>query len=427
MKKLIILFLIFGSFSSQGQSLYFPPTNGNSWDTLSAFSLGWCTNYLDTLDDYLVNENSRAFILLKDGKIVHEKYFNGFHLDSAHAWNSAGKTMTAFLIGLAQQENKLSINHKTSDYLGIGWTSAPQAKEDLITIKHQLSMNSGLDDSLDPYCTDDTCLQYLSDAGTRWAYHNGPYTLLQDVLQSATGLHPTIYRNQKMLSSTGISGAFIKIGYNKIFFSNPRSMARFGLLMLNKGIWNGTPILTDTNYYNQLITPSQHLNNSYGYLWWLNGQSSFMLPSTQVVFLGKLYPNMPDDAYAALGADNQLLVVVPSRNIVFIRMGNAASSNLIGPQMVHEIWQILDKLMCAPQSVNNIASLREVQIFPVPTKDEITIVATDYLAATLYSLQGHKLGATNTNVLNVAELPEGFYLLGVRTKSGVIYKKLLKK
>ncbi|MBK6945843.1 MAG: hypothetical protein IPH21_14410 [Flavobacteriales bacterium] len=54
-------------------------------------------------------------------------------------------------------------------------------------------------------------------------------------------------------------------------------MARFGLLMLNQGTWNTTPIMTDMNYFTDMTTPSQTINNSYGYLWWLNGQTSYHL------------------------------------------------------------------------------------------------------------------------------------------------------
>ncbi len=112
MKIILFLTALSWSLNISAQNLYFPPTTGTTWDTLNANSLDWCTNYLDTLDNYLIQEDSKAFILLKDGKIVHEKYFGTFNADSTHQWNSAGKTITAFAIGLAQGEKKLSINDK---------------------------------------------------------------------------------------------------------------------------------------------------------------------------------------------------------------------------------------------------------------------------------------------------------------------------
>ena len=235
-----IIFILIGFFSlahrANAQALYFPPVVGNTWDTLSAGSLGWCTDKVDTLYDYLASNNSKAFILLKDGKIVFEKYFGTFTVDSAWYWASAGKSLTSFIVGIAQQENLLSINDTTSNYLGNGWTIAPLQKERAITIKNQLTMTTGLDDGVaDNHCTIDTCLQYLADADTRWAYHNAPYTLLDSVLESATGTSLNNYFQQKIKTPTGINGIYIPSGFNNVFYSKPRAMARFGLFILNKG------------------------------------------------------------------------------------------------------------------------------------------------------------------------------------------------
>jgi len=174
MNHLITLSLLFFCFSTFGQNLYFPPTSGDDWETILPEDLNWCDDNIQDLRSYLESQNTKAFIILKDGKIVIEEYFDGFERDDAHQWNSAGKTLTAFLTGIAQEQDLLDINDKTSDYLGKGWTTLSEEKEDLITIKNQLTMTSGLDDSGDPFCTDSDCLIYLEDAGNRWAYHNGP-------------------------------------------------------------------------------------------------------------------------------------------------------------------------------------------------------------------------------------------------------------
>ncbi|MCS6818607.1 MAG: beta-lactamase family protein, partial [Chitinophagales bacterium] len=164
---------------STAQNIYFPPISGNTWDTLSTQSLNYCQDKIDELYSYLDSNNTKAFILLKDGKIVLEKYFGSHTQNTPWQWASAGKTITALLVGIAQQEKLLSIHDPTSKYLGAGWTSCSPAQEASITIRHQLTMTSGLDDGVaDPYCTLDTCLIYKADAGTRWAYHNAPYKLL---------------------------------------------------------------------------------------------------------------------------------------------------------------------------------------------------------------------------------------------------------
>ena len=78
-------------------------------------------------------------------------------------------------------------------------------------------------------------------------------------------------------------------------------MARFGQLILNEGQWNQNDILGDGVYYNAMTNTSQEHNESYGYLWWLNGKNSFIVPQTQYVFDGKLSPNTPSDMFVAMG------------------------------------------------------------------------------------------------------------------------------
>ena len=374
MKKLIVLLFLLQSYSGHTQSLYFPPLIGNTWDTISPSTLGWCEPKIDSLLDYLEAKNSKAFILLKAGKIVIEKYFGTFTIDSVWYWASAGKTLTGFTVGIAQQEGLLSIQDTSSDYLGNGWTVCPPLKEDKITIRHQLTMSSGLDDGVpDHYCTLDTCLQYLADAGTRWAYHNGPYTLLDSVIESATGQSLNSYFTQKVKNPTGMTGAFFPSGYNNVFFSKPRSMARFGLLMLNQGNWNGNQILTDTSYFQQMVNSSQTLNPSYGYLTWLNGKSSFMVPGLQFNFPGSFSPNAPSDMIAALGKDGQIINIVPSQNLVYIRMGNAPGVGEVPFTFNDTVWIKLNEVMCNTTSLNNLTSETSFSVSPNPFHDVITI------------------------------------------------------
>ena len=124
-----------------------------------------------------------------------------------------------------------------------------------------------------------------------------------------------------------MNGLWIKTpNSNNILFSNARSMARFGLLLLNKGKWDNTPILNDENYFNSQMSTSQNLNLSYGYLTWLNGKSSSMVPNLRTVFPRSIIPEAPSDLYAALGKNDQKIYVVPSLQLVVVRMGNPAGS-----------------------------------------------------------------------------------------------------
>ncbi|MGB5388173.1 MAG: serine hydrolase, partial [Eudoraea sp.] len=128
-------------------SLYFPNTASDDWATVSPEELGWNTNNKQPLIDFLEEKDTKAFLILKDGKIAMEEYFGTFKKDSVWYWASAGKTLTAFTVGIAQEKQLLDLNDKTSDYLGEGWTSAPADKENLITIWNQLTITSGLKDT----------------------------------------------------------------------------------------------------------------------------------------------------------------------------------------------------------------------------------------------------------------------------------------
>jgi CubicO group peptidase (beta-lactamase class C family) len=366
--RTIIVFMLFLFAASVSAQSYFPPNGSSEWDTLSPSDFDWCADKIDSLYTFLDEANSKSFILLKDGKIVLEQYFDE-HTDSSYwYWASAGKTLSSFLFGIAQEEGFLNINDTTTYYLGSGWTYSSPEEEEKITIWNQLTMTSGLDDGVsNPFCTDDSCLIYLAEPETRWAYHNAPYTLLRPVLENATGQGINIYANQRLLNPIGMDGVFSYVGYDNVFSSTTRSMARFGLLIQNNGEWDGTQILSDEDYFSQMINTSQALNESYGYLWWLNGKSSFMLPGTQFVFDGSLFPNAPNDVIAALGKNGQIINVVPSENMVWIRMGNASSTELVETNLNIGIWNYINDLSCVStvESFTNTYSKKLIKIVDV--------------------------------------------------------------
>ena len=353
MNRIIIVFCFCLFSKSSISQTYFPPNNSTVWDTISHVNLNWCQNKIDSLYSFLDTNNTKSFVLLKNGKIVLEQYFNGHSDTSNWYWASAGKTITSFLVGMAQEEGYLEITDTTSDYLGDGWTNCNLIQEKKITIWNQLTMTTGLDDSVSFDCTNDTCLVYLSDPGTRWAYHNAPYTLLRPVIENATGQGINLYAYQKLLNPIGMNGLFIYSGYNNIFNSTSRSMARFGLLILNNGKWDGNQIMSDTNYFNQMLNTSQMLNESYGYLWWLNGKTSSMFPGIQFIFNGDITPNAPDDLVSALGKNGQIINVVPSENLVWVRMGEAPDSSLVPHDLNIAIWNYINDLPCTTLSIED--------------------------------------------------------------------------
>jgi CubicO group peptidase (beta-lactamase class C family) len=314
---------------SNPEVMYFPPSDGTTtWETKSIESLGWNQSAVQPLLNFLSEKNSKSFIVLVNGRIVLENYFNGHSATTPWYWASAGKTLTATVTGIAQDEGLLNIENKVSDYLGTGWTSAPLAKENLIKCKNLLSMNSGLNDALG----DDVSaanLQYVADAGLRWAYHN-VYVKLQDVVAQASGQTWSNYFNTKLRDKIGMTGgAWIQSDGLSVYWSTSRNMARFGLLALNKGKWKENTIVNE-NFMSQSSNTSQTTNLSYGYMWWLNGKTSYKLPQTQFQFQGSLIPTAPADMYCALGKNDQKIYVVPSKKMVIIRMGEAADDISFG-------------------------------------------------------------------------------------------------
>lgn len=400
--------------------MYFPPNGTDEWDSTTPESLGWCTEEIAGLYSYLETNNTNAFIVLKDGKRVLEAYFNDFTPDQNHTWNSAGKCLVATLIGIAQKNGELAITDKTSDYLGVGWTSEPKEKEDLITIKHQLTMTTGMDDEGNRWqCTDDTCLHYVADAGTRWSYHNAAYNLLRDVLESATGQNINVYQYQKLSNIIGMQGSWLKVGYFDLFVSQARSAARFGLLCLNKGIWDGTPVLDDPDYFTAMTTRSQEINKSYGYLWWLNGQPSYMIPMSQVVFSGMLDPNAPPTLFSALGKDGQFIDIWPEQNIVVVRMGMAPNGDDAVPIDFHRgMWEKLMKLIC---NVDNVREVKSIQfnLYPNPATDELNIEIAEPLSKVqIYNTTGNLMLSSTEYKTDISNLAKGIYLVKVTSVNG---------
>ena len=411
--RLIVVAALLLSINVKAQVAYFPPLLGATWDTLSPQRFAYQPNRIDSLYSFLEQKNTKAFLLLRDGKIVLERYFGAFTRDSLWQWASAGKTITSMAIGIAQQDRRLSIDATSSSIMGNGWTSEPLAKEQLITVRNQLTMTSGLDDGVpESACTTPACLLYKADAGTRWAYHNAPYTLLDSVIERSTGQSLNQFVGQRIRNRIGMGGQFVKVHYDNVYFSTPRGMARFGLLMLNRGTWKTTPVLTDTAYYRQMVNSSNPLNLSYGYLWWLNGKASYRQPGTQFITQGPLTPNAPADMHSAMGKDGQLLCVVPSKKMVVVRMGkrpDLSNGAAVSIGFANDMWKYI-RLLTGTVRVQPVSQSVAPRVWPNPTSGKLTLDGICGIA-TLHDLEGRKCLTISGNEADLTDLPNGVYYL----------------
>lgn len=411
----IVLFIICFSIV-KAQTLYFPPLTGSTWDTISSQSINWCQPRIDSLYNYLQVKNTKSFIILKNGKIVLEKYFGTYTADSLHYWASASKSLTGFLAGIAQHKGYIAINNKVSQYIGTGWTSAPLAKEDLITVKNLLQMTSGLNDAPPLPCNNEdtakACLTFSVNAGTRWAYHTGAYKKVQDVISTSAAMNYNVVTNNWIEAQTGMSGTW----YQQVYYSKARDMARFGLLVLNKGIWANDTIMKDSLYFKEMINSSQSLNRAYGYLWWLNGKVDFMTPGSQIVFPGTLMPNAPMDMFAALGKNDQKIYVVPSQKLVVIRQGNTAGGfNLAASAFDNVLWDYINKLNCTSAGVDELEFASKIFIYPNPARDLLNISSNiPFKTVSLSNYLGQNCEAKMiNNSIDISQMQKGLYFLTI--------------
>jgi CubicO group peptidase (beta-lactamase class C family) len=321
---------------------YFPPLTGDEWETVTPTDAGWDAGRLEEALSFAEEHNSAAIVLVSGGRIVAERYWRDWDLHRSAAIASCQKSITALLTGVAQEDGSLRITDCVADHLGAGWSQAPPEAESRISIRHLLTMTSGLDDRL----------RYVADAGTRWYYNTPAYYRTKGVIEQATGMSMNDYTRAKLWNRIGMQDS---LWFGDLFGSPPaqqhrtsaRDMARFGLMVLAGGAWAGQDIISDKTYLSDMLGSSQELNPAYGYLWWLNGKDRFVLPGlASRTGDGSFIPAAPADMVCALGAGDKKIYVVPSLNLVVTRHGEAAGMDRAEAvsSFDNQLWQ---KLMAA--------------------------------------------------------------------------------
>jgi CubicO group peptidase (beta-lactamase class C family) len=320
-------------------SLYFPPSDGSPWQSVRPVEAGFDSAALASALDWAGTQESFGIVVLWRGRIVAERYWAGWTSNTRGPLFSAGKSITSALVTQMIAEGKLSLDTSVSAILGAGWSRATTG-ESAITVRHLMAMASGLNDSL----------QRVVAPGATFYYNNPAYYQLFGVLSEVSGLTVPQLAASRIFTPIGMTRALAientdtgEPGY--VFAASARDFARFGLLLQAGGRWNGAPVLTDSAALRQSRQYAGTDNLSYGWLWWLNGGASHRTPGPYLLptNAGPLIPSAPSDLVAALGLDDKKLYLVPSRELVIVRLGDRApvagpGSPEAGSSFDNEFW-----------------------------------------------------------------------------------------
>ena len=272
-------------------------------------------------------KNTQGVVVTRRGTLVAEWYEDGRDATSyAGSWSMA-KSFTSALVGIAIDEHKIpGVDVKLVDYYP-EWAGSPRAE---ITLENVLQMSTGLEwvedynvnnanssDVVKLVFTTDSPLAYVvakpleSPPNTMFEYSSGNTLLLSGVLQKATGKRAGDYAQEKLFGKLDMTNAQwwrAKTGETLTYCCvdmTSRDFARFGLLYMQHGLWDGEQIVPAAWIDASLTSASTYAG--YGYQWWLEGKTDSRLPA---------------DLFMANGHDGQYIYVVPSLDLVVVRNGH---------------------------------------------------------------------------------------------------------
>jgi CubicO group peptidase (beta-lactamase class C family) len=366
MLKAAAILLMLPVAVSVAQDIYFPAEE--NWQMVDPVDTGWSVAGLEAVLAYAAEQRSSGLVMLLDGRILAEGYWEVGPPAGGDAGGypqlivdrtaegqtvedvaSLQKSIASVLAGIARGRGMLDFDAPVSDYIDNGWSRADADQEAAITVRHLLTMTSGLA----PQGT------FVAPAGEQFTYNTPVYMKLLQVLEAASGQRLNEFMSEALATRIGMSnsswaartwmppglapeaapgggmapGGMAMGGaagmapgsFNAAtaFRSSARDLARLGLLMLAEGMWDGEDIVGDPGYFEEAFNPSQPYNEAYGLLWWLNGGTTINDRRSPVMQEGMLLPTAPDDLVAALGGLGRKIYIVPSLGLVVSRLGDA--------------------------------------------------------------------------------------------------------
>lgn len=341
-------------------SVAFPPAAG-PWPAVDPTEEGWDPEGLEAVLAHAGGHGSTALLVTLHGRVLAERTWPppaGLQAEvradgtTREDVASAQKSVTSLLVGIAHTRGLLDLDDPVCAHLGGGWSGAPPEHERAVTVRHLLSMTSGLDDAL----------RAVAPPGERWDYNLGAgYHTLKRVLVAASGLSLDRLSRDWLFDPVGAADtawaaralpAVVPEGLRPMLcypdgapleglHTTARDLARFGLLVLAGGVWDGVD-LGLAAYLAEALVPSSAHNPAYGLLWWLNGRSWQLAPRNPTPVEGWLVPDAPADLVAALGALGRSVHVVPSQGLVVVRTGaDPGDTPLAASGFGRTLWTLL--------------------------------------------------------------------------------------
>ena len=313
--------------------------------------------FTNDLDTYLKENNTSSFLVSEKGKIIVEKEFKvqkNFNPKSLMFFNllrhgfiegrsqedvaSIQKSIVSSLIGIAQQKGLIDINESVTSYIG-KWTLLPKEKERLITVKNLLTMTSGLD----------VDLNYDAEPGLKWLYNTRAYSQLIYILEKTSGLAINELSSEWLFKELQMNETFWKerkkglMGFSKDsakygLVTTAKDLLKFGEFILNGGEVGTNHVISDIDFFDDTFLKSQNMNEAYGYLWWLNNSGTHMTWEKELSS-GNLFSHAPNEAILALGLGSRVLAIVPSEELVLVRLGSFPDDKNFN----NNLWEYLRK------------------------------------------------------------------------------------